>query len=141
VTSPTFPFIGVVAPLVLSSIVWWVTGSTFALVSAVIAPTMVVAHFVDARRRARRDGREKRAARAREDAARREADSARRNADIAAEQRMHPSVADIVRCEGWLPPRDGRTLVRAGHDSDGRPWLVDVSSTLPLSSLRVFLML
>jgi hypothetical protein len=127
VTSPTFPFIGVIAPLVLSSIVWGVTGSTFALVSAVIAPTMVVAHFVDARRRARRDGREKRAARAREDAARREADSARRLADIAAEQRTHPSVADIARCEGWLPPRDGRTLVRAGHYSDGRPWLVDVS--------------
>lgn len=126
-TLPPFPFIGVVAPLVLSSIVWWVTGSSFALVSAVIAPTMVVAHFVDARRRARRDGREKRVARALEDAARREAESVRRFADIAAEQRTHPSVADIARGEGWLPPRDGRTLIRAGHDSDGRPWLVDVS--------------
>lgn len=126
-TPPPFPFIGVVAPLVLSSIVWWVTGSSFALVSAVIAPTMVVAHFIDARRRARRDGREKHAARALEDAARREAEAARRFADIAAERRTHPSVADIARCEGWLPPRDGRTLIRAGHDSDGRPWLVDVS--------------
>ncbi len=126
-TSPPFPFIGVIGPLVLSGAVWGVTGSTFALVSAVIAPTMVVGHFLDSRRRARRDGREKDAARAREDAARREADAARRVAEVVAEQRTHPSVADIAQCDGWLPPRDGRTRVRAGRDSDGRPWLVDLS--------------
>ncbi|MDP4585756.1 MAG: FtsK/SpoIIIE domain-containing protein, partial [Microbacteriaceae bacterium] len=125
-TPPPFPFIGVIAPLVLSGVVWWVTGSSFALVSAVIAPTMVVAHFVDARRRTRRDFRENAATRAREDAARREADVARRLADIAAEQRTHPSITDIARCDGWIPPRDGRTRVRAGCDSDGRPWLVDL---------------
>ena len=111
----------------LSSVVWWITGSTFALVGAVIGPTMVVAHFVDSRRRARRDRQEKRARQAREDVARREADAARRFVEIAVEQRAHPSIADIARCDGWLPPRDGHTIVRAGRDSDGRPWLVDVS--------------
>lgn len=127
VSSPPFPFIGVIAPLVLSAVVWAATGSTFALVSAVIAPTIVVAHFVDSRRRARREVRQKQTAGAREEAVRREADAARRRAEIIVEQRIHPSVAEIARCDGWLPPRDGRTLVRAGRDSDGRPWLVDVS--------------
>lgn len=126
-SSPPFPLVGVVAPLVLSSVVWWVTGSTFALVSAVIAPTMVIAHFVDGRRRARRDAREKQVMRAREVAARRATDAASRRTDIAAEQRAHPSVADIARCDGWLPPRDGRTVIRAGCDSEGRPWLVDIA--------------
>ena len=88
---------------------------------------MVIAHFVDSRRRARRDVREKESARVREDAARRETDAARRVTEVAAEQRVHPSAADIARCDGWLPPRDGRTVVRAGHHSDGRPWLVEVS--------------
>ncbi len=126
-TLPPFPFIGVVAPLVLSMVVWWVTGSSFALVGAVIAPTMVVAHFLDARRRARRDDREKRAARAREQAARRHADEARRVAEVIAAQRAHPSVTDIARCDDWVAPRDGRTKIRAGVTSSGEPWLVDVA--------------
>lgn len=54
-------------------------------------------------------------------------DEASRRADIAADQRAHPSVTDIARCDDWLPPRDGRTVIRAGCDSEGRPWLVDVA--------------
>jgi DNA segregation ATPase FtsK/SpoIIIE, S-DNA-T family len=107
--------------------VWWVTGSSFALVGAVIAPTMVVAHFLDTRRRARRDDREKRSARARDDAARRHAAETQRVAEIIAAQRAHPSVTDIARCDDWVAPRDGRTQVRAGVTATGEPWLVDVA--------------
>lgn len=125
--TPNFPVVGITAPFVVSVVMWWVTGSTFALLGAVIAPTMVFAHFLDARRRARRDARHRHEKQAREDAARQQAEFRQWQVDIAALQRTHPSIADIARLDNWVPPRDGNPLVRAGKYADGRPWLVDIS--------------
>ena len=125
--TPHFPVVGVTAPFLVSVVMWSVTGSTFALLGAVIAPTMVFAHFLDARRRARRDERDRQATRAREAAARQQAELQQRQAEVAAQQRGHPSIEDIARLSDWAPPRNGNPNVRAGHFLDGRPWLVDVS--------------
>lgn len=103
------------------------TGSSFALLGAVIAPTMVVAHHIDGRRRAAREARHTEATRARERAAEREAEMIRNAQRIVAENHEHPSVADIARNPEWAPARNGDTVVRAGLQSDGSPWLVDVA--------------
>jgi hypothetical protein len=117
----------VIVPLIVSLTVWLLTGSTFALVGAILGPTMVVAHFVDARRRTRRDTREKSVARTREDSARRETELVLRAAEIRSSQRARPSVTEIAGYAGWSAPRDGDTHIRAGSCADGQPWLVDVS--------------
>lgn len=125
---PAFPIIGVVAPFVTSTVVWLVTGSSFAILGAVVAPAMVVAHFLDARRRSRRDERIASADRLRDEAARAELATAQRARDIAELNRMHPSLADIARYPEWNPARDGQTALRAGRNVDGSPWIVDVMS-------------
>ena len=72
-TAAHFPVIGVVAPMAVAGLVWGVTGSTFALLGAVIAPTMVIAHHIDGVRRAARETRRAESVRANERAAEREA--------------------------------------------------------------------
>lgn len=126
-TTPPFPVVGVVAPLAVSLVMWWVTGSAFALMGAVIAPTMVLAHFLDSRRRARREQREKETARTRDEAVHREAQLLKERTETLALRRQNPAIADIAQLSDWAPPRDGNALVRAGHAPGGRPWLVDVS--------------
>lgn len=126
-TAPPFPVVGVFAPIAASLAVWLFTNSTFAIIGAVIAPTMVLAHYVDARRRARRDQRAKAENREREDAARRTAAAIQAAKEFAELARRHPSIADIARTPEWCPPNDGNTAVRAGRFSDGGPWLVDVA--------------
>ncbi len=123
-----FPVIGVVAPIVTAGLIWSLTGSSFALLGAVIAPTMVVAHHLDGVRRATRESRRTDALRASERAAEREAKLVGDARRIDDENRTHPSVADIARSPGWTPALNGHTVVRAGHQSDGSPWLVDVAS-------------
>ncbi len=125
-TAANFPVIGVVAPMVVAGLVWGLTGSSFALLGAVIAPTMVVAHYVDGVRRAARESRRTESARARERAAEREANNVQHARRIVDENRAHPSVAEIARNPEWFPARNGATVVRAGHHPDGSPWLVDV---------------
>jgi len=78
VRPPAFPIIGVVAPFVTSTVFWLVTGSSFAILGAVVAPAMVVAHFLDARRRSRRDERIASADRLRDEAASAESAAAQR---------------------------------------------------------------
>jgi S-DNA-T family DNA segregation ATPase FtsK/SpoIIIE len=128
VTAAHFPVIGVVAPMAVAGLVWGVTGSTFALLGAVIAPTMVIAHHIDGVRRAARETRRAESVRANERAAEREANEIRAAQRIVDENRKHPSVADIARNPEWVPARDGVTVVRAGHQPDGSPWLVDVAA-------------
>jgi hypothetical protein len=123
-----FPVIGVVAPMAVAGLVWGVTGSSFALLGAVIAPTIVIAHHIDGVRRAARELRRTESARARERAAEREANSVHDARRIVDENRAHPSVADIARNPEWSPARNGVTVVRAGHRPDGSPWLVDVKA-------------
>ncbi len=89
---------------------------------------MVIAHFLDARRRARRDERIATADQLRDNAARAEVAAAQRVRDIAELNRAHPSLADIARHPEWTPARDGQTLLRAGRNADGSPWMVDVMS-------------
>jgi len=127
VTAVPFPVIGVVAPMAVAGLVWGVTGSSFALLGAVIAPTMVIAHHVDGVRRAARESRRTESARARERAAERESKNVQDARRIVEENRAHPSVADIARNPEWVPARNGDTVVRAGRRPDGSPWLVDVA--------------
>ncbi|MEY4312552.1 MAG: hypothetical protein RLZZ319_61 [Actinomycetota bacterium] len=129
----TFPVVGAIAPLVTSLILWVVTGSAFALLGAVIAPTMVVAHFLDARRRARNTEREKEATRVREEAIRREVELRERRSRIAAENRLRPSIADIAASAEWVPSRSGDAVVRLGHLADGSPWLVTLEGGLAVA--------
>lgn len=125
-----FPVIGAIAPLVTALILWGVTGSSFALLGAVIAPTMVVAHFLDSRRRARHAERERESARVRDEAIRREIEARDRRARVAEESRVRPSVADIAASNEWVPSRSGDPTVRLGHLSDGSPWLVTLDGGL-----------
>lgn len=127
-TAAHFPVIGVVAPMVVAGLVWGMTGSSFALLGAVIAPTMVVAHHIDGVWRAARESRRTEAARARERAAEREASIVRDARRIVDENRARPAVADIARNPEWAPARNGDTVVRAGRQSDGSPWLIDVAA-------------
>lgn len=126
-TAVPFPVIGVVAPMAVAGLVWGVTGSSFALLGAVIAPTMVIAHHVDGVRRAARESRRTESTRARERAAERESKNVQDARRIVEENRAHPSVADIARNPEWVPARNGDTVVRAGRQPDGSPWLVDVA--------------
>lgn len=126
-TAAHFPVIGVVAPMAVAGLVWGVTGSSFALLGAVIAPTMVIAHHIDGVRRVARETRRAESVRASERAAEREANDLRASRRIVDENRMHPSVVDIARNPEWVPARNGVTVVRAGHHPDGSPWLVDVA--------------
>jgi hypothetical protein len=128
VTAAHFPVIGVVAPMVVAGLVWGMTGSSFALLGAVIAPTMVVAHHIDGVWRAARESRRTEVARARERAAEREASIVRDARRIVDENRARPAVADIARNPEWAPARNGDTVVRAGRQSDGSPWLIDVAA-------------
>ena len=89
---------------------------------------MVVAHFLDARRRSRRESERDRDARARLDAVEFEAKRREREHEIARLNRRYPSIADIVTHAGWTPARDGSTLVRAGRLVDGSPWLLDIAA-------------
>jgi hypothetical protein len=133
VRPPAFPIIGVVAPFVTSTVVWLVTGSSFAILGAVVAPAMVVAHFLDARRRSRRDERIASADRLRDEAASAESAAAQRAREIAELNRMHPSLTDIARYPEWTPARDGQTALRAGRNVDGSPWIVDVMSGVTIT--------
>ena len=126
--APHFPVIGVIAPVVTAGLVWAMTGSSFALLGAVIAPTMVVAHHIDGVRRGARESRRTDATRARERAAERETNIARDARRIVDENRAYPSVADIARNSEWVPAHNGHTVVRAGRQPDGSPWLVDVAA-------------
>ena len=113
--------------MAVAGLVWGVTGSSFALLGAVIAPTMVIAHHIDGVRRTARETRRAESVRASERAAEREANDLRASRRILDENRMYPSVADIARNPEWVPARNGVTVVRAGHHPDGSPWLVDVA--------------
>lgn len=110
---------------------WAVTGSAFALVGAVLGPTMVIAHWGDARRRARRDARVVADREHRETRQRRAAERERIALDRARSNGAHPSLAAIRAATNWRPAADGRTEIRAGEYSaygePGFPWLVDVS--------------
>ena len=55
---PGFPVVAVVAPIVVSAILFAVTGSPFLLLMAVLGPVIAVATLVDGRRHRRRSGRE-----------------------------------------------------------------------------------
>lgn len=128
VRAPPFPVVGAIAPAVTATVVWWLTGSPFALLGAVIAPTMVVAHFLDARRLNRRESERDRDNRARLEAVEFEARQRERELDIARLNRRHPSIADIASHVEWTPARDGSTLVRAGRLVDWSPWLLDIAA-------------
>jgi S-DNA-T family DNA segregation ATPase FtsK/SpoIIIE len=119
--------------MAVAGLVWGVTGSSFALLGAVIAPTMVIAHHIDGVRRAARELRQTESARARERAAEREANNVQDARRIVDENRSHPSVADIARNPEWEPARNGVTVVRAGHRPDGSPWLVDAAAGVAVS--------
>jgi len=127
VTAAHFPVVGVVAPMAMAGLVWGVTGSSFALLGAVIAPTMVIAHHFDGVRRAAKETQRTESARARGHSAQREASILRESQRIADANREHPSIADITRNPEWVPARNGDTVVRAGRQPDGAPWLVDVA--------------
>jgi hypothetical protein len=114
--------------MVVAGLVWGMTGSSFALLGAVVAPTMVVAHHIDGVWRAARESRRTEVARARERAAEREASIVRDARRIVDENRARPAVADIARNPEWAPARNGDTVVRAGRQSDGSPWLIDVAA-------------
>lgn len=127
VPNAPFPIIGFVAPLLTSLLLWWATGSTFALLGAVIAPTMVVAHFVDGLRRSRSIDRERDRDEAKAEAVATEVFRARERERVAELNRVNPAVDAIAVTEGWVPARNGSTVVRAGHHRDGSPWLVNIS--------------
>jgi len=114
--------------MAMAGLVWGVTGSTFALLGAVIAPTMVIAHHLDGVRRAARETRLADSVLANERAAERAVNELHAARRIIDDNRTHPSIADILRNPEWVPARNGVTLVRAGHHPDGSPWLVDVAA-------------
>jgi S-DNA-T family DNA segregation ATPase FtsK/SpoIIIE len=128
-----FPYIGAIAPLVTALVLWSVTGSSFALVGAVIAPTMVVAHFLDARRRACAEERGRVASELRERTLRAEAERERASVAVAEANRRHPAVGAIAAAADWVPARTGVTTVRAGHLADGSPWLIDLAGGVAVS--------
>ena len=51
---PPFPLLASLAPLLAALLIWWVTGSGFALIFAVLSPVVALAGMVDARRSRRR---------------------------------------------------------------------------------------
>ncbi|WBM80792.1 hypothetical protein KIV56_05465 [Cryobacterium breve] len=59
-----FPVIASLAPLVAAGVIWFVTGSPFVLLFAVLGPVIAVASMVDGRRAARRTRRRDAAAHA-----------------------------------------------------------------------------
>jgi len=128
VAAAHFPVVGVVAPMAMAGLVWGVTGSSFALLGAVIAPTMVIAHHFDGVRRDAKETQRTESARARARAAEREASFLLDTRRIAEANRERPSIADIARNPEWVPARNGDTVVRAGRQPDGSPWLVDVKA-------------
>jgi S-DNA-T family DNA segregation ATPase FtsK/SpoIIIE len=128
-----FPYVGAVAPLVTALVLWSVTGSSFALVGAFIAPTMVVAHFLDARRRARTEERARVASELRERTLRDEVKREHARLAVAEANRRHPAVGAIAAADDWVPARTGVTTVRAGHLADGSPWVVDLGGGVAIS--------
>ena len=114
--------------MAVAGLVWGVTGSSFALLGAVVAPTMVIAHHLDGVRRTARETRRTESVRANERVAKQEADATRAAQRIVDENRTHPSVTDIARNPEWVPARNGVTVVRAGQHPDGSPWLVNVAT-------------
>jgi S-DNA-T family DNA segregation ATPase FtsK/SpoIIIE len=47
---PGFPLLACVAPLVAAGLIWWLTGSAFVLIFAVLSPVIAVAGLLDGRR-------------------------------------------------------------------------------------------
>jgi S-DNA-T family DNA segregation ATPase FtsK/SpoIIIE len=47
---PGFPLLACVAPLIAAGLIWWITGSAFVLVFAVLSPVIAVAGLLDGRR-------------------------------------------------------------------------------------------
>jgi S-DNA-T family DNA segregation ATPase FtsK/SpoIIIE len=47
---PGFPLLACVAPLIAAGLIWWLTGSAFVLIFAVLSPVIAVAGLLDGRR-------------------------------------------------------------------------------------------
>lgn len=129
-TAPTFPLVGVITPVVVGVVLWAMFGSPFALVGAVLGPAMVLAHFGDGVRRARREDRHRRnRERLDREVSERQA-HARVDAERTSAAREHPSVEQIAAMAEWVPRGDATTVLRAGSTTrdghGGFPWLVDV---------------
>lgn len=130
--TPPFPLVGVLTPLIMGFGLWAVMGSPFALVGAVLGPAMVLAHYGDGVRRARRESTSRAAREAREAESIRQAQWADVEADRRIANRQHPSVQHLADSPMWVPGMDGRSEVRAGSAArdgvPGFPWLVSVVS-------------
>lgn len=129
-TAPTFPLVGVITPVIVGVVLWAMFGSPFALVGAVLGPAMVLAHFGDGVRRARREDRHRRnRERLDREVSERQA-HARVDAERARAEREHPTVEQIATMTEWVPRGDATTVLRAGSTTrdghGGFPWLVDV---------------
>lgn len=117
-STPGFPVVAILAPIVVSGILFAVTGSPFMLLMAALGPVIALATFVDGKRQRRR--------------ARREA-AARFDADLAlADERVRQAqAAEIARRRGfatlepdWSPGRplvvaSGRGTVPSGIEVTG----------------------
>lgn len=129
---PAFPFVAAIAPVIAGAVLWIVWGSPFALVGAVLGPIMVIAHFVDSRRKHRAQTRRERESTRIASLASELEQHAARVSQRTEENRRFPSIAAILDSTGWAPSFDGSTVVRAGVETreglDGFPWLVDVGA-------------
>ncbi len=130
--APSFPLVAAVAPVVVGVVLWAIWASPFALVGALIGPVMVVAHFIDSRRRHRAQSLKDATAQRLTSAAQQRESHAALTSIRDDENRRYPSIATIGQSPSWRPAFDGSTLVRAGSQSRegvrGFPWLVDVAN-------------
>jgi DNA segregation ATPase FtsK/SpoIIIE, S-DNA-T family len=112
-----FPWIASAAPVAGSLAIWAITGSVLSLAFAALGPLVAVAALLDARRSARRAGRERR--RDRTDAlVRLRAEVARRHGiERAAAWRATPPTTSLVArsLPSWLSGLPDLVLVGAGH--------------------------
>jgi S-DNA-T family DNA segregation ATPase FtsK/SpoIIIE len=125
-----FPWIGASAPLIASVALWVLTGSPISLLFGLLSPVTLVAHFIDARRTARR----REARRLRNVAQAEEERSAQRAAEIARATEQYPAAHDLAqlvpsvrrRNENHAEPKG----IRLGLRADGHPLIVSATDGL-----------
>ncbi len=129
-----FPWIGASAPLIASIALWALTGSPISLLFGLLSPLTLVAHFIDARRTARR--REARRMRNAAQAERQaeEERSAQRAAEIARATQQYPAAQDLAQLAPSVRRRHEDNAepkgIRLGIRSDGHPLVVSAKEGL-----------
>lgn len=132
-----FPLLACLAPVVASGLIFAVTGSTFALIFAVLGPLVAMASLADSRIGGRRTARRDRARFRADVAATRELVERRHAAELIERTRRHPGAGQLLDLsvrdpERWRGSAGATVTVRIG--AAAQPSSLEVEQPPPLSA-------